>query len=147
MDKLKRALDLNHINHSERYFETEKGVESLGENPFVRHTIKINRHAWIQFSKNERFISCNTCIRPEIPSEKKNLRTWVGIEPTTSHLRCDYLLFIIIIIIIITVEPRLADTPEMRTSTIMRTLCMVPNALTYNLVQTKPLKCGHPPIP
>ena len=36
-----RALDLNHINHSERYFETEKGVESLGENPFVRHTTKL----------------------------------------------------------------------------------------------------------
>ena len=32
-----------------------------------------------------------------------------------------------------TVEPRLPDTPEMRTSTIMRTLCLVRNATSIDL--------------
>ena len=35
MDRLKRALDNNGIKYSEKRFETEKGIESLGENPFV----------------------------------------------------------------------------------------------------------------
>ena len=38
MDRLKQALDANGIKHSEKRFETEKGVESLGENPFVCYT-------------------------------------------------------------------------------------------------------------
>ena len=36
MDRLKKALDDNHVNHSEKSFDSEKGIQSLGENPFVR---------------------------------------------------------------------------------------------------------------
>ena len=37
-------------------------------------------------------LCCSTCIQvPRFFSEKKNLGTWVGIEPTPSHLRCDAL--------------------------------------------------------
>ena len=39
MDRLKKALDVNDIKHSEKRFETEKGIESLGENPFVSHIL------------------------------------------------------------------------------------------------------------
>lgn len=42
MDRLKKALNDNGIEHSEKRFETEKGIQSLGENPFVRHIIIIN---------------------------------------------------------------------------------------------------------
>ena len=35
MDKLKQALDVRDIEYSEKSFETEKGIQSLGENPFV----------------------------------------------------------------------------------------------------------------
>ena len=38
MDRLKRVLDANGIEHSEKRFNTEKGVESLGESPFVCYT-------------------------------------------------------------------------------------------------------------
>ena len=38
MDRLKQALAANDIKFSEKRFETEKGIESLGENPFVCHT-------------------------------------------------------------------------------------------------------------
>ena len=37
MNRLKQALDLNDIEYSEKRFETEEGIESLGENPFVRY--------------------------------------------------------------------------------------------------------------
>ena len=47
-----------------------------------------------------------------------------------------------------TVEPRLADTPEMQPSMVMRALCSVRNDIsvdlhTYVHVQTDLLKCGH----
>ena len=35
MDRLKKALDDNNIMYTEKLFETIKGVESLGDNPFV----------------------------------------------------------------------------------------------------------------
>ena len=46
-----------------------------------------------------------------------------------------------------TVEPRLPDTPEMRTSAIMRTLCLVRNSPLLTYIQSEPLKCGHLVIP
>ena len=42
MDRLKRFLDHNGIKYSERQFETEAGIESLGKNPFVCHYRIIN---------------------------------------------------------------------------------------------------------
>ena len=39
---------------------------------------------------------------------------------------------------------RLTNTPEEWPSTILQTLCSVPNAFTYVCVQLKPLKCGNP---
>lgn len=35
MDRLKKSLDDNKIEFTEKRFETDKGVESLGDNPFV----------------------------------------------------------------------------------------------------------------
>ena len=35
MDRLKVSLEVNGINYTERRFETDKGVESLGKKPFV----------------------------------------------------------------------------------------------------------------
>ena len=35
MDRLKVSLEVNGINYTERRFETDKGVESLGKNLFV----------------------------------------------------------------------------------------------------------------
>lgn len=46
-----------------------------------------------------------------------------------------------------TVEPRLTDTPEMRTSTIMWKVCVVLNVFYVYFVQSKPLKSRHPYIP
>ena len=34
MDRLKKDLDSNSIYYSERRFKTDRGVESLGDNPF-----------------------------------------------------------------------------------------------------------------
>ena len=45
MDRLKKALNDNGIEHSEKRFETEEGIQSLGENPFVCHIINIIFHA------------------------------------------------------------------------------------------------------
>ena len=39
MDRLKQALDSHDIEYSEKRFETGKGIQSLGENPFVRYII------------------------------------------------------------------------------------------------------------
>lgn len=37
MERLKNALEANDIDFSEKRFESEKGIESLGENFFVSH--------------------------------------------------------------------------------------------------------------
>ena len=42
-----------------------------------------------------------------------------------------------------TVEPCLADTPEMWPSTIMQTLCLVQNAISIDLNTNRSLKCRH----
>ena len=43
-----------------------------------------------------------------------------------------------------TVEPRLADTPEMRTSTMMQTLCLVQNAISIGLHTSRPPEMQTP---
>lgn len=35
MDRLKKSLEYNGIKFTENHFDTAKGVESLGDNPFV----------------------------------------------------------------------------------------------------------------
>ena len=35
MDKLKKSLENSNITFTEKRFDTAKGVESLGDNPFV----------------------------------------------------------------------------------------------------------------
>lgn len=45
-----------------------------------------------------------------------------------------------------TVEPCRADSPEMRSSTIMQTLWSVLNAISI-VLHTDPLKCGHIAFP
>ena len=37
MDRLKKALENSNIEFTEKRFDTAKGVESLGDNPFVSY--------------------------------------------------------------------------------------------------------------
>ena len=62
MDRLKKALNDNGIEHSEKRFETEKGIQSLGENPFVRHIIIIFHACMKQAFKYNIKMICLRCM-------------------------------------------------------------------------------------
>ena len=68
--------------------------------PCIQHLLKNTNTAlsqiwkWISKSKQIQINSstCKSCMQvPRSSKEKKNLGTWVEIEPTTSYLRCDAL--------------------------------------------------------